>query len=799
MKKSLIYVCLPLLTTVLFGCKKYSLNLPAESSEDIGLNSFVTLEAGSNIILTKDYVLDPDRIDSVTCDNKMLLVKLSDDKSYINVFAGKMKPLQNVAIWMGGVPYSILCKRTDEVEFTFRYNPQGKRWNRVQLAGQMNDWVPSYHPDLTLNSNGIYEVTFRISPGTYLYQLVRDGDWNHDETNPEKVDNNSGKFNSILHVRGTQDKAPILLSEETGRRSFTLNTFNEIKQVYAYWQNYKLPDHFVEVWKSGDRIEVNIPSEASSVKRSYIRLVAANDYGVSNDILVPLQYGKPVTDVKDITREDKHSQILYSLLVDRFYNGNKDNDHPMNRPDVNPKCDYQGGDLAGITQKIETGYFDSLGINTVWLSPIVQNPLEPYSQLEKPVKTKFSGYHGYWPISSSKIDFRFGTDEEMEELVKAAHSHGINVIMDYVANHVHKEHPMFKNDPTICTPLILPDGTKNLERWNDHRLTTWFDEFLPSLDYSRNEIVQSMTDSAVAWVTRFDLDGFRHDACKHVQENFWRTLTYKLKKEVELPEHKTLYQIGESYGSPKLISSYVNSGMLSGQFDFNVSDDASNVFAVKGQSLSRISNTLNMSLKTYGCHNLMGYISGNHDRARFICYASGDVRYDEDSKAAGWLREISVTDTTAYSKLIQLNAFNLTIPGVPVIYYGDEIGDAGANDPDCRRMMRFNEQLNQNEQKVLDKVSKFARLRKSSMPLMYGDFIELKLEDDVWAYARNYFGKVAIVVFNKSDEEKSIKVLLPKILEDKKYYAPFNNSEFKIEDNILTITVRANGVEVITN
>lgn len=797
MKKTVVSSLALISALVLGGCKNYSLELPAENSVDVGLNSFITLEAGPNVILTKDYILEPEEIDSVTCDNKMLLVNLSEDKSYIKVTAGKMKPLQNLAIWVKGVPYSVLCKRTDEVEFTFRYNPQGKRWNRVQLAGQMNDWVPSYHPDLTLNSDGIYEVTFRISPGTYLYQLVRDGDWNHDETNPEKVDNNSGKFNSILHVYGTQREAPILLSAEASSSSFTLNTFNDVESVYAYWQNYKLPDYFID--KSEGSLKIHMPSEAKSLQRSYVRVVAANNSGISNDILIPLEYGKPVTDVNLITRNDKHSQILYSLLVDRFYNGNKDNDHPMNRPDVNPKCDYQGGDLAGITQKIESGYFDSLGITTVWLSPIVQNPLEPYANMEKPVKTKFAGYHGYWPISSSKIDFRFGTDEEMKQLVEAAHAHGMNVILDYVANHVHEKHPMFQKDPTICTPLILPDGTKNLERWNDHRLSTWFDEFLPTLDYSREEIVQTMTDTAVAWITKYDLDGFRHDACKHVQEHFWRTLTYKIKKEVELPEHKDIYQIGESYGSPKLISSYVNSGMLNGQFDFNVSDDASNVFAVKGQSLSRISNTLNMSLKTYGCHNLMGYISGNHDRARFICYASGDVRYDEDTKAAGWLREISVTDTLAYDKLIQLNAFNLTIPGVPVIYYGDEIGDAGANDPDCRRMMRFDSQLSKHEQKVLDAVSKFARLRKSSLPLMYGDFIELKLEDDVWAYARNYFGKVAIVVFNKSDEEKSIKVLLPKILENKKYKAPFNNSEFKVDENILTITVKANGVEVLTN
>lgn len=793
MKNKLSLSLCVLIAATICGCKRYTLDLPVESSINVGLNSFITLDAGRNTFFTKDYILEPEKVDSITVDNKMLIARLSDDKSTFSIIAGKMKPLQNVALWVNGVPYSILCKRNDEVEFTFRYNPGDKRWNRVQLAGQMNDWVPSLHPDLTLNSDSMYEVTFRISPGTYFYQLVRDGDWNHDETNPEKVDNGSGKFNSILHVNGTQAKAPVLLSEKTMLGKFKISTCNEVEQLYAYWENYKLPAQFIT--KRDGYIYIHTPKEAKKIQRSYIRVIAANKYGISNDILIPLEYGKVVTDPKLITRQDKHSQILYSLMVDRFHNGNKDNDHPMNRPDVNPKVDYFGGDIAGITEKIESDYFTKLGITTIWLSPIVQNPLEPYSGMEYPVKTKFASYHGYWPISSSKIDFRFGTDEEMKRLVELAHAKGINVILDYVANHVHEEHPMFKNDPTICTPLILPDGTKNLERWNDYRLSTWFDEFLPTIDYSREEIVQSMTDSAVAWITKFDLDGFRHDACKHVQENFWRTLTYKIKKEVEWPQHKNIYQIGESYGSPKLISSYVNSGMLNGQFDFNVSDDAANVFATDGQSLTRISNTLNMSLKVYGNHSLMGYISGNHDRARFASIASGDVP-NKDEKVLGWLKDIQVSDSTAYDKLLQLNAFNLTIPGVPVIYYGDEIGDAGANDPDCRRMMRFDDQLSRQEKELLEDVSEIAKLRRKSMALMYGDFIELRLDETTWAYARNYFGDVVITVFNKNKEEKEIEVLLPKMMEDKEFKSLFGNN-LTINDNILKVTVPENGVEVL--
>ena len=159
-----------------------------------------------------------------------------------------------------------------------------------------------------------------------------------------------------------------------------------------------------------------------------------------------------------------------------------------------------------------------------------------------PMKTKFSGYHGYWPIASSKVDTRFGTNQELKQVVEAAHEHNINVLLDYVANHVHEQHPLYIQHPEYATSLYLPDGTMNVEKWDEYRLTTWFDTFLPTLDFSNPIVVDLMTDSALYWIKEFKLDGFRHDACKHINEEFWRTLTLKLKKQFN---GKMPYQIGE--------------------------------------------------------------------------------------------------------------------------------------------------------------------------------------------------------------------------------------------------------------
>ncbi len=305
-----------------------------------------------------------------------------------------------------------------------------------------------------------------------------------------------------------------------------------------------------------------------------------------------------------------------------------------------------------------------------------------------------------------------------------------------------------------------------------------------------------MTDSALFWLKEYKLDGFRHDATKHIPEIFWRTLTRKIKQQVVVPEKRPIFQIGETYGSRKLIGSYVGSGQLDGQFDFNVYDDAVGVFAISGENFKRLYNSLKESMDYYGCHNLMGYITGNQDRARFISFASGDLKFGEDTKLAGWTRDIGVKDKEAYKKLIMLNAFILTIPGVPTIYYGDEIGLPGGNDPDNRRMMRFTN-LSEEEQKVRDITSQIANLRKNNLPLIFGDFEFLWVGENSFAFLRSYFKEFVIVIFNKNTVANTLKIDLPVRFKDIETKAEFG-SKYEISNNKLLIELAPNSVEIIT-
>lgn len=770
------------------------LNQPVNSPDNLNLNSLLTLEIGENTLFLQDFILQPVDIDSVSSSSKLVDIKLSKDKlnALLNVDPS-MEQFVDVKIWVKGIPYSVPCRKSDKIDYVFSYDPLGVSINkpkRVQIAGQMNDWTPSRTPDLQFKDNHQFEVKLSLSPGTYLYQLLIDGEQNHDASNPDKVDNGFGKYNSILQIAGNNDSFPVLLTEEYSQNSILLCVQNNADAVFAYWQNRLLPDDFIKI-KPG-KISIDIPADANNVERSFIRVWASNKFGVSNDVLIPLQNGKVLTDAKQINRNDKQAQLMYFLLVDRFKNANKANDHPLNRPDVNPKVDFWGGDLVGLEQEIQAGYFEKLGFNTLWISPLSQNPTEPYGYYA-PMKTKFSGYHGYWPISSSKVDTRFGTNQELKQVVEAAHEHNINVLLDYVANHVHEQHPLYIQHPEYATSLYLPDGTMNVEKWDEYRLTTWFDTFLPTLDFSNPIVVDLMTDSALYWIKEFKLDGFRHDACKHINEEFWRTLTLKLKKQFN---GKMPYQIGETYGSPKLIASYLTTGMLDGQFDFNVYDIANTTFAgVGGGDLQKVQQVLSSSLYIYGNHNLMGYISGNHDKARFMAYASGDIKFGEDAKAAGWQRHIGITDSTAYDKFLLFHAFNLTIPGIPVLYYGDEIGLTGGNDPDSRRMMKF-DGLNNRELKLRDQISKLAHLRRDNPVLIYGDFINLKTTPTTWVYARKYFDKQAIILINNASESQSFEVQLPRYLNNTNMKAVFGNS-FKLNNQKINLTLPAYSVEVI--
>lgn len=738
---------------------------PFDAVQNTDLASVLKLTKDTTAVFLTDFMPTLSVADSVTSESVEILKTKEGWDEFSAVATPGADWLSTIRVWNGGRATDIVAFRNELIPVTVTYKGQAKK---VSVVGQMTNWTRDVI-NLTSEDGQNWSTTFKLPAGKYQYQLAVDEAQILDPANPLKEGNGSGGFNSVLDLQGAdKTKAPVISTLASSGRKIELIAANAPSRVVAQWQNVVLPQEMVTV--DGDRITVAVPDEASDIDRSYVRIYASNDNGISNDVLVPLASGEVIADAAVLTRQDKHRNILYSLMIDRFENGNPSNDRKLNDPEVLPMADYMGGDLKGVTAKINDGFFNDLGITTIWLSPITQNPYNAWGQNEKP-RTKFSGYHGYWPIYITAIDERFGTPDELRELLDAAHAKGLNVILDYVANHMHIDAPTLKAHPDWTTPAKTPDGRDNIGLWDEFRLTTWFDRHIPTLDLERVEVYEPMTDSALYWIANYDFDGFRHDASKHIPEVYWRTLTKKMKE--RFPD-KTLYQVGETYGSPELINSYVKSGMLDAQFDFNVYDAATGAIALPEGSMKALYGTIENSLETYGYHNLMAYITGNHDRPRYISLAGGALSFSEDTKAAGWNRDITVGDSSSYDKLSLLEAVMFTIPGVPTIYQGDEYGVPGGNDPDNRRMMNF-AGYNDRETAVKNKVRQLAQLRKDNMALIYGDMMPLYADDNVMVYARNYMGNVALVGINKAPTEQVVTVELPVELDLRNLKPNFGN------------------------
>jgi glycosidase len=780
----------------------------------LGLNNMVTLQPGKTWVWLGDFYPYVTAIDSVTVPQDYPGAGISNLRFSWNRESkadsmqlwwegdgyGKESALQYFQIWSGGVSTTVPVRKSEKVLREFRWKTKQYAYASVKVKGTFNAWNANnlslrWEEDPTDKTQGTWVGSTWVGPGShqYVFVVIYAGKWNletkeiRDPNNKDSLGNGMGGFNSTFMV-STADlqlntsytsPQPIDYWNAEIASVIGLSTKNmvglgksEYNSVLAMWQNQRLPVELGEYnpMTGLSMIKIQVPKSAWQAHRSYVRVWIGSYEGVSNEVLVPLASGRVIYDMAKFgDRKDPRTMVMYNPMIDRFVDGKKENNKPLNRPDVDPKVDFYGGDVVGITKKIEEGFFTELGVNAIWISPVVRNPEGPYGQWTKTPATKFSGYHGYWPVALRATDPRFCTEAELKQLIETAHKHHINIFLDYVAHHIHQEHPLYKQYPSWFTPLYLPDGSKNTERWDDYRLTTWFDDFMPTFNYFKPEVVDALTDSALWWFKNFDVDGFRHDATKHIPDPFWRALTYKIKTQVSIPQHRPYYQIGETYGSPELISSYLGSGMLDAQFDFNMYDAAVNTFKGNG-GCKQLAQTLNDSKKWYGAHHTMGNVSGNQDKARIISILDGSMKEGEDSKQAGWDRDIQVRDTQAYDRLLGMMAYNFAIPGIPVIYYGDEIGMPGASDPDSRRMMRFDRglgsmqsngavnglSLREKQQRTI--VAHMAKFRSTHMSMTYGDMKVTAPSDDVLIVQRKYFGEIVYAVFNRSNTTKTVEL-----------------------------------------
>lgn len=731
---------------------------------------------------------------SVSYDAKTREISFTPHKDFSGI--------ELISFKLGDETFQLPVKLTKSKKYLFTYTPQlGEK--QINLFGQFNSWNRQELELKDLNNDGTLEIEIPLDPGRYEYKYFVDGREVVDPANPVKVPNGMGDYNSLRVIEeSAKDKMFLhVVGSESTTNSLKLKFYFENvdrsnvvskESLIALFDNKKFPAELLQI----NGREITLTLKGKMLKDNHTVRVAVNRMGKNSNIQTVQLHNGVIAGNSDI--HTLNDNIIYSLMIDRFSNGDKSNDAPIIHDSLFSQANYQGGDLQGIINKLESGYFDKLGVNAFWISPIVDNTNNAYREYPAPNRW-YTGYHGYWPTSSNKVEEHFGDMSLVKKFIDLAHQKKSSVFLDYVAHHIHKEHWMWKDHRDWFGNYNLPNGRLNLRLWDEYRLTTWFEPYMPSFDYTSSyEALEFMTDNALWWLKVTGADGFRHDAVKHVPNEYWRMLTAKLKSEIAIPEKKEIYQIGETFGGIDLIASYVNNGQLSAQFNFNLYDVAVPTFLDEKASFKLLDYQMQKSFQVFGNNNVMGNIMDSHDKIRYMAYADGDLAIN-DGRASefAWNSPPKVDDVKSYDKLKLHLAYLLTIPGTPIIYYGDEIGMTGASDPDNRRMMRFDNELNETEKQTFENVSKLIHIRKEHSALRYGDFLTLQADENVYAYLRSDMNERILVVVNKNSNQQKAEFTLPGFYKHNKATDLVSGKEFEIINNKLEINVDGIGYLIL--
>lgn len=345
---------------------------------------------------------------------------------------------------------------------------------------------------------------------------------------------------------------------------------------------------------------------------------------------------------KKLGEKDWDEQVIYFAVTDRFYNGDQSNDNPFNQPydsAVNQAGVYKGGDFKGITAKLD--YLKALGVSSVWVTPIVENvPQNVSTEAGK----EYYAYHGYWADDFEKLNPYLGTLDDFHELIDQAAARGINIIVDVVLNHAgYGSETKFKDMIRTGDQIIAGDDQK---------------DSLANLPDFRTED-PLVRDQLVAWQTQWlekattangnSIYAFRVDTVKHVDDTTWQDF----KNELALKD-ADFHLVGESWGANyKDTKGDLGTGTMDSLLDFGFKDIAK--LFVNGQ--------LTAAGKELVARN--NFLTSNQTLAQFL------GSHDED----GFLYSIG-NDLDKYKLAISLL---LTAKGQPVIYYGEELGQSGAN------------------------------------------------------------------------------------------------------------------------
>ncbi len=622
----------------------------------------------------------------------------------------------------------------------------------VSVAGDWNDWDANATL-LEAAGNGVFSVELQLSPGAYAYKFVDNGSWRCNADEP-RIQCDEGQTwdaaclpggntcNSLLIVPDCDVPQLSATSVDIDRSAKSIAVVGQAdRDVTDAWAT--LDGEPVEAWTGRS---FRYAATGLSAGRHTLRLGANG----AESLYIPFWL------------DDRAwaTGLLYFAFVDRFANGDTTNDTPEGA-DV----DFYGGDWAGLRQRL--GYLDQLGVTVLWLTAPLDNAEGAWNgQCEG----TYAGYHGYWP-GSDGLEEHFGTDEELRALIDEAHALGMRVMVDWVANHVHENHDLYQtrtewfNERYLCVEDEDGDGVTN---WDQRPETCWFASYLPDIDYYQTDPLVYQVDLAVSLAKDLEIDGFRIDAVKHMPHSVFVNIQVRIREEFEHRDAggtEDFRTIGETFDSYWRISEYLGEDELDSQFDFPLYYAVLAAFARDEIGLSDSDSSLQASVAAsqtaYGGVTMSTFL-GNHDVERFITHAAGEISSAGGDGACGDDGKLRAPATPPnrdepYARLRLAWSFLLTTPGLPLIYYGDEIGLPGYADPDNRQPMRFDAELSSSEGATLAHVQALGQARREHPAFALGNTVAWwENEADVWAYARVWEGDAVLVILNRSDTERTL-------------------------------------------
>lgn len=621
-----------------------------------------------------------------------------------------------------------------------------------RIIGSFHGWKTSQGVEMERADDGLYRHLLKLPPGRHSYYIEVNGQQLLDAHNPLTLYPQSAEQErSTLYVQDCD--VPALEATST-----TVTAREVMAQLSFKRARSGRPIASVSAsFRDGARVErVSFDASAGLITLRHEGLASGKHH-----VMVSAKDADGV-EAEPITLSfwvgpggfEWSESIIYQIMIDRFAS----EEGPLKQePNISF---FHGGQLQGITHKIEEGYFEDLGVNTLWLSPVYENPTGVFTGRDG---FPAQAYHGYWPKAPRAVDARIGGEEALDALIAAAHERGIRVIVDIVLNHVHQEHPYAKNDDPIRW-FNQPDGMCICGitcAWNLHMEDCWFDPFMPDLQLRNPQVMDQLVDDAVWWIDRFDLDGLRLDAVPMMPRLVMRHLRHHVRERFERGG-QPVYLLGETFTHKKeqgIIRYFLGPHTLSGQFDFPVMWSLRDALAGR-VPMRALDEEVRLSQEAWeGSGAVMAPILGNHDVPRFISDINDDTVYSPRR-----VQPAAPDDARSYRLLMAAWSFIFSQPGAPVIYYGDELGMPGANDPDNRRDMRF-DGLIAREQEVYEVVKRLARARACSSALRFGERATLLAELSTYAQVRDVGdGYPAINVLNRSDAPQQVSLMLPAAL-----------------------------------